>query len=326
MFISHNIVIADVDMEDGLYARYTFEDYNYSQSVYDTQNNAERLIEFGNPTIHYSDVIGIGRYYYFDGNDYLRDATQNGLIADGAFSLNVPQLTICTVVKANYETAQSTYFTVSEYGRDGLICDWTRADNLTKMWMRDSNGVITGIIADRELNSTGWNLITYTYKVDEYACIWNNNTLVVNHTGSMVIPQIESRFDIGRQQWGGYYAQGKVGFLEIYTQSVNQDWVTEKYNSVFGIDANVTGAWVDTSDLLFEELLFGQGFWFGLLLVIAILQIVSSIVPEFSSIGGIFSILLFIAYILNMDLNGFNTFGIILMAINGAHLILSTSE
>jgi len=320
------IIFADVDMEEGLYARYTFEDYTYTTSYYDTQNNAERLIEFGNPTIEYSNVIGIGKYIYFDGNDYLRDATSNGLIADGAFSLNVPQLTICTVVKANFETAQLAYFTVSEYGRDGFACEWIRANNLTKLILRNSLGSITGINSDRELNSTGWNLITYTYKVDDYIRIWHNETLVANYTGSIVLPQIESRFDIGRQQWMGYYAHGKVGFLEIYTQSVNQDWVTEKYNSVFGIDVNITSAWVDTSDLLFEELLFGTGFWFGLLLVIAILQVVSYMVPTFSSLGGIFSLLLFVAYIMNMDLNGWHTFGIILMAINGVYLILSTSE
>lgn len=325
---NHNIIIADVDMEEGIYARYTFEDYDYTTVAYDAQNNANYLIEYGNPTHHYSDVLGIGIYYHFDGDDYLKDNGANGLIADG-ISLNVPRLTICTVIKSDYDTEQATSFTVSETGRDGFFLRQVANDNLTWVRLRDS----TGAFQDRssspyEINTTGWTLLTWSYKSGDngFNRMWHNTTLVFNETGSILIPQIENRFEMMRCQYFGYYAEGDVGFLEIYTQPVNDDWVIEKYNSVFGIDVNVTSAWVDMSDMLFEELLFGTGFWFGLLLIIAILQIVSYMVPTFSALGGVFSILLFVSYILNMNLNGFHTFGIILMAINGVYLLLQSSD
>ncbi|MBA7490882.1 hypothetical protein ES702_01425 [subsurface metagenome] len=330
LFIFINInVFADVDMEEGLYARYTFEDYNYSSYIYDTQNNAEKLLEYGNPTLHYSDVLGIGMYYHFDGDDYLKDNTGDGLIADGGFSLDIEKLTICTVVKTDYtSTAPDAHFTVSETARDGYFYRWTSGDNHTYLRLRDSSATIQEFSSTQELNNTGWSLLTACWQSGDngFVRMWHNSTMVLNYTGSLIIPQIEGRFEIMRCQYFGFYGIGDVGFLEIYTQPVNDEWVTEKYNSVFGIEVNVTSKWVDKSDMLFEELLFGTGFWFGLLLVIAILQIVCSIVPRFSSLGGIFSFLLFIAYVMNMDLNGWHTFGIMLMAVNGLYLFIQSSE
>lgn len=332
-FITYSfiIVFADVAMEEGLYARYSFEVFNWYTSIYDTQNQAERLVKYGNPTVHYSNVTGIGKYAYFDGDDYYKDAGDDGIISSSG-SQKVHELTICTVAKAVYDTEQLRYFTISEYGRDGFYFDWSKNNNQSILVLRDSTGVYTNYWAGQECNTTGWTLFTASYlSGDEgFVRLWYNSTLIKQFNGTVetpiLLPQMENRFSIGRQQWNGYYAEGYLGFVEVYTIRLDTEWVTEKYNSVFGIDVNVTSAWEDMSDMLFEELLFGTGFWFGLLLIIAILQIVSYMVPSFSGLGGVFSLLLFIAYILNMDLDGFHTFGIILMAINGVYLLLQAND
>lgn len=319
-----NAIVAVIDFEDSLYASYPFEDYDYSAYAYDVQNTANYLIEYGNPNLEYSNIFGIGVYYEFDGDDYLKDNGNNGLIADG-ISLNVPKLSICTVIKTDY-TAEppNGHFTVSENGRDGFFIRWITT-NIVAFRLRESTGTILELYSDRELNVTGWTLLTACWDSDnDIVRMWFNTTSVLNYTSPVLIPQIENRFELMRNQYFGYYGIGDVGFLEIYTQPVNDEWVTEKYNSVFDIDV-ITPS-VDMSDLLFEELLFGTGFWFGLLLIISILQIVSYLAPNFSGIGGLFSLLLFVAYILNMDLDGWHTFGIILMAVNGIYLGLSSTE
>lgn len=328
IYVSQINAFADVDMEEGLYARYSFERFNHTIGQYDSQNNAQRLIEHGNPTIHYSNILGIGNYIYFDGDDYLRDESANGIVAEGASSFDVDQFTIVCVARTDYDVSSVAYVTINEVvAYQGFYAEWIAMGgntNKTRIFMYDSISDYSWLWSDIELNATGWHLITWTWKAGEYVRIWHNTTLALNHTSAFIVPHASGWFDVQRCVWNGYYGEGDIGFVELYTQAVNQDWVTEKYNSVFGIDV-ITPS-VDMSDMLFDELLFGAGFWFGLLLVIAILQVVCSIVPSFSSLGGIFSFLLFIAYIMNMDLNGWHVFGIMLMAVNGVYLFLQSSE
>lgn len=224
--------------EHNLFCRYTFEMWNTSTSVYDTMNNAERLVKFGNPKIHYSNVWGIGNYFHFDGDDYLRDATGNGIIADGAFSLNVPQLTICVVVRNDYTGTPLHYFYMGEIGRDGYFLWWNSVDNRTYLRLRDSTGVILDSSSTQELNKTGWALLTVCYKSGSSGTVnmWFNKTNVLNFTGSTPIPQIEQRFEIMFSQYFGVNCKGDVGFVEIYTHPVNSRWVEGKYNETFGIE------------------------------------------------------------------------------------------
>ena len=63
---------------------------------------------------------------------------------------------------------------------------------------------------------------------------------------------------------------------------------------------------------VWAELLFGEGFWMGLLLMNSLLFIVSSIVSKFGLFAGVFSGIMFVVYTQELSsLNQIETFGII---------------
>ncbi len=67
---------------------------------------------------------------------------------------------------------------------------------------------------------------------------------------------------------------------------------------------------------VWSDLLFGEGFFLGLILINSILFVMSSIVKSFGYLAGCFSALMFLVYIQEMStLNQIETFGIIFQAI-----------
>ena len=64
-----------------------------------------------------------------------------------------------------------------------------------------------------------------------------------------------------------------------------------------------------------DDLLFGEGFWLGLLLIETILLIVSSSVKYGGFFSAIFSIILFIVYNGEITNNTFEYYGVILIGV-----------
>jgi len=78
---------------------------------------------------------------------------------------------------------------------------------------------------------------------------------------------------------------------------------------------------------IWTELLFGNGFWLGFIIVEAILFIISST----SRLGGFFSgamaTLMFLVYYQNITANTFEYWGMILMGITAfLHIMIGMSE
>ena len=64
-----------------------------------------------------------------------------------------------------------------------------------------------------------------------------------------------------------------------------------------------------------DDLLFGEGFWLGLLLIECILLIISSSVKYGGFFSAIFSIILFIVYNGEITNNTFEYYGVILIGV-----------
>ena len=78
---------------------------------------------------------------------------------------------------------------------------------------------------------------------------------------------------------------------------------------------------------IWTELLFGEGFWLGFILIEAVLFIISTS----SKLGGFFSgamaTLMFIVYYQNISSNSFEYWGMILMGITAFfHILIGFSE
>ncbi len=63
------------------------------------------------------------------------------------------------------------------------------------------------------------------------------------------------------------------------------------------------------------DLLFGEGFLLGLILINSLLFVISSIVKHFGLFAGIFSAIMILNYIQEMTLNQLQTFGIIFQGV-----------
>lgn len=67
---------------------------------------------------------------------------------------------------------------------------------------------------------------------------------------------------------------------------------------------------------VWAELLFGEGFWLGLILIEALLFVITSIVSAFGFLAGIMSILMFVVYYQNIPANTFEYWGVIFMGVS----------
>ncbi len=63
------------------------------------------------------------------------------------------------------------------------------------------------------------------------------------------------------------------------------------------------------------DLLFGEGFILGLILINSLLFVISSIVKHFGLFASIFSAIMILMYIQEMTLNQIQTFGIIFQGV-----------
>lgn len=74
-----------------------------------------------------------------------------------------------------------------------------------------------------------------------------------------------------------------------------------------------------------DSLLFGEGFWLGLLLIEAILLILSTSVEYGGFFSAIFSIMLFLVYNGEITNNTFEYYGVILIGVSTIfHLFIGT--
>jgi len=63
---------------------------------------------------------------------------------------------------------------------------------------------------------------------------------------------------------------------------------------------------------IWEDLLIGEGFWFGLLLQHSLLFVITNVNKLFGFLAGCYSIILFIYYLENLaSTNNYNTWGMI---------------
>lgn len=75
-----------------------------------------------------------------------------------------------------------------------------------------------------------------------------------------------------------------------------------------------------------DDLLFGEGFWLGLLLIEAILLILSTSVKYGGFFSAMFSVILFIVYYGEITSNTFEFYGVIFIGILTIfHLFIGTS-
>lgn len=73
--------------------------------------------------------------------------------------------------------------------------------------------------------------------------------------------------------------------------------------------------------MVWEELLIGEGFWFGLIIILALLFIVTYVVKDFGWLGAIICIFMVIYYNNNLQVMEFKNWGMILMGISSMFLI-----
>ena len=73
---------------------------------------------------------------------------------------------------------------------------------------------------------------------------------------------------------------------------------------------------------VWNELLFGEGFWLGLVIIQAILVTVSSIENLFSYLACFINICLFMVYIDELGTNSFNTWGIIITLVSACFFLI----
>ncbi len=72
---------------------------------------------------------------------------------------------------------------------------------------------------------------------------------------------------------------------------------------------------------IWEELLFGSGFWLGLLIQLAMLFVVTYAVPRFGFIGSIYCVMMVFVYNENLTANTINNWGMIIMGVSIMPLI-----
>lgn len=72
--------------------------------------------------------------------------------------------------------------------------------------------------------------------------------------------------------------------------------------------------------MIWEELLIGSGFWFGLIIILAILFLVSFSVKPFGFIGSIICIFMVIYYNDNLNVSEFKIWGMLLMGVSSTIL------
>lgn len=70
------------------------------------------------------------------------------------------------------------------------------------------------------------------------------------------------------------------------------------------------------------ELLIGEGFWLGLLIIISLLFLLTYVIPFFAWIGSIFCMFLFFYYSSNLPPNDFRLWGMLMIAVTPIFLIL----
>lgn len=73
---------------------------------------------------------------------------------------------------------------------------------------------------------------------------------------------------------------------------------------------------------VWQELLFGEGFWFGLILIESMLFIVSSAVKHFNYIASAISMCMFIVYYQELATNEFSVWGMLIMGISTVFFLL----
>ena len=74
--------------------------------------------------------------------------------------------------------------------------------------------------------------------------------------------------------------------------------------------------------MVWEDLLIGEGFWFGLIMILAILFIVTFVVKEFGWLSCVICVLMVIYYNNNLQVVEFKNWGMILMGISSIFLML----
>ena len=72
--------------------------------------------------------------------------------------------------------------------------------------------------------------------------------------------------------------------------------------------------------MIWEELLIGSGFWFGLIIILSILFLVSFSVKQFGFIGAIICIFMVIYYNDNLNVGEFKIWGTLLMGVSSTIL------
>jgi len=78
---------------------------------------------------------------------------------------------------------------------------------------------------------------------------------------------------------------------------------------------------------IWEELLFGSGFWLGLLLIEVILFIIAILNKYGSFFSAIFSMIMFIVYYQELySINDFVTYGMLLMALSSIIFIFMSRK
>jgi len=68
--------------------------------------------------------------------------------------------------------------------------------------------------------------------------------------------------------------------------------------------------------MIWSELLFGSGFWLGLIIIECLLFIITSLINKFGYMAGLMSILMFMVYYQNIPTNTFEYWGIIFMGLS----------
>ena len=74
------------------------------------------------------------------------------------------------------------------------------------------------------------------------------------------------------------------------------------------------------------ELLIGEGFWLGLLIIISILFVVSSMVKHFNIIGSMFCLVMVFYYNANLTASELKIWGMIIMGLTPLFLFFIGSK
>lgn len=74
---------------------------------------------------------------------------------------------------------------------------------------------------------------------------------------------------------------------------------------------------------VWEDLLIGEGFWLGLVIILCILYITSVVARGFGYIGGIICIFMIFYYLENLASNELKMWGLLIMAFSSAMMFLT---